>query len=228
MKIFDCKPDRSTSDQSFISNDTNNYDKISDICSIQEFLKDDNCHDENYINNEQQTKIFKDHVKLESRFTNNQRKRKNPFIIDEAQVENDEDDDEYDEQSNSKLNSTMSDMMADDQETNHDSSIYLKSTKDIIGIPQNAKYKLKFDYCTNQNVYSQPVIEIDEEDEYEMDSFCNDEIVYASDKDEDEEISFDNKFDSRKIRSTIAKATTSTPINPGKKRRRVIIKSPEI
>lgn len=243
MKIFDCKSNGSTSDLSFIS-DKNNCDKLSDLSFNDEPLTNTVCHNVDYINDDEpQSQILEDPIKLESNFTNNNKiklknKRKNPFIIDEAQVDkDDENDDEYDE-NNSKLNNTINDFIVDhtlsdidiedDQHRQNDDSIYLKSTKDIIGVPQNTKYKLKFDYNINQNVYSQPVVEIDEEDEYEMDSFCNDEIVYASDKDEDkDEISFDNKFANRKKRSPITK-TTSTPINPKKKRRRIIIKSPEI
>lgn len=59
---------------------------------------------------------------------------------------------------------------------------YLKSIASNVGLPENRKFKLKYDYDRSVNVYSQAVVK-DEEDEYEMDSFCCDEIIYESSSD---------------------------------------------
>lgn len=139
--------------------------------------------------------------------------------MDEADVN----DNAFDTQLQTQLeNSEDREFIDDDvhENRNHDDdSIYLKSIKHLVG-PQN-KYKLNFDYDRNVEVNSQRYCSVlpqehDEEDEYQMDSFCNDEIIYISDEDpvtvsKNLKRSFNNKL------------ISSTPINPTKKRRRIII-----
>lgn len=76
-------------------------------------------------------------------------------------------------------------------------------------IGPQAKYKLKYNFNSNNDVHSQNMNELEcqqEDDEYQMDSFCNDSIVYEDDDENNEEIGEIKK--------------------PKKKRRRITIESP--
>ncbi|OTF82735.1 hypothetical protein BLA29_010041, partial [Euroglyphus maynei] len=156
--------------------------------------------------------------------------KKSLFILDEADVI----DDSYDTQPQTQVeNSDDREFIDDDGDVTDENldhtgdSIYLKTTKNLIG-PQN-KYKLKYDYDRNLEVNSQRYGSIyqqdeeDEEDEYQMDSFCNDEIIHISDSDEDHHLIMEKTPSKNSKRLLKNKQISSTPINPVKKRRRIIM-----
>ncbi|XP_027197256.2 uncharacterized protein LOC113791659 [Dermatophagoides pteronyssinus] len=152
-------------------------------------------------------------------------KKKSLFILDEADVTGDA----FDTQLQTQVENSEDREFIDDNVHEHvdhtEDSIYLKTTKNLVG-PQN-KYKLKFDYDRNLEVNSQRYGSVfsqepDEEDEYQMDSFCNDDIIYVSDSEDD--LLTVKETPSRTLkRSLNKKPISSTPINPIKKRRRIII-----
>ncbi|UXI16986.1 TSSC1 protein [Sarcoptes scabiei] len=158
-------------------------------------------------------------------------KKKYDLILDEAECIDDDDDEEneiFSTQKNDSNNGNLSFIVnsseIDDEDLWNQSS-YLKSTKNLIGLPNQRKYKLKYDFDRDLDVYSQIPTAKELAEEYEMDSFCNDEIVYMSEK--DEEIELDEKLSNRmrKTRQIKKSKQSSTPIRP-QKRRRIIIESP--
>ena len=75
--------------------------------------------------------------------------------------------------SQASLEDFIDDEVDDDFNTSNDHINYLKSVSDMVGHPN--KYKLKYDFDPNIDVYSQAIVP---DDDYQMDSFCCDEIIY--------------------------------------------------
>lgn len=103
---------------------------------------------------------------------------------------------------------------------------YMQSVADVIN--QKGKYKLKFDYDPDIQVYSQfPSTQEIEDDEYDKDdSFICDEIIYSNTQPAPVNISSPRRLRSRKTCSKF-KRHESTPVEKPKKRfKRVIIESP--
>lgn len=129
-----------------------------------------------------------------------------------------------------ELNDSMEDFISDEtfSQIDNDKREYFQSISNMVGIPEHQKYKLKFDYDPDVNVYSQAVVH-DDEDEYEMDSFCCDDIIYATD-DEDKRkksISPDMKLRSKKRINRILDETPEKQNERKDKRyKRIVIESP--
>lgn len=158
-------------------------------------------------------------------------KRRNQFILDEA------DDDEYGEDSDDdELQNTQSEdhslrSFIDDGEPEEDDEDvhinYMRSVTDVVN--GQGKYKLKYDYDPNIEVYSQfPSTQEIEEDEYDQDdSFICEEIVYSNTQAPPVNISSPRRLRSRKVLKGY-KRKESTPVleKPKKRYRRVFIESP--
>lgn len=93
--------------------------------------------------------------------------------MDDSHGNDDEDEDEGDD-------SDLAELIDDSTQAPCTQSMYLSSIKDIVG--PSRKFRLDpIPEMSPADIYSQiPAEDPDEEDEYEMDSFCNDEIVYTS------------------------------------------------
>lgn len=165
------------------------------------------------------------------------RKRSNNFILDEAEdVDLDEDDLELCTQAELAHNRTfLSNFIDDSTQVDHGKSLYLKSVKENhFEVPNSNRYKLKYDYDPNIEVYSQAIDPAVEDEEYEMDSFCNDDIVYDHEDPGSEVKPMVNFTPSLKLRSkkVVKKRTNdgadSPPFNQIKKKKfkRIIIESP--
>lgn len=103
---------------------------------------------------------------------------------------------------------------------------YMQSVANVVN--EKGKYKLKFDYDPNIEVYSQfPSTQEIEEDEYDKDdSFICDEIIYSNTQPAPVNISSPRRLRSRN-KSSKFKRHDSTPVEKPKKRfRRIIIESP--
>lgn len=150
------------------------------------------------------------------------------FILDEADDDEcfNEDDDELQAKSD---DTSLLDFIDDEEveECDEDMQVnYMQSVADVVN--QKGKYKLKFDYDPNIEVYSQfPSTQEIEEDEYDKDdSFICDEIIYSHTQPEPVNISSPRRLRSRN-KSLKFKRHESTPLEKPKKRfKRIFIESP--
>ncbi|KAJ6217883.1 hypothetical protein RDWZM_009040 [Blomia tropicalis] len=174
--------------------------------------------------------------------------RNQSIFIDEADDIGDVDDDEQPYSTQLDQDNSLEDFVEDKDDDVYDypQTQYLNSVRDLVGVPYQSKFKLKYDYDPSIDVYSQvpggrTVVNDDdfedEENEYEMDSFCNDEIIYEEEDGSSSQpimIDLDRTPSPMRLRSSKTlsrKNRTSTPqekmVNSKKRFRRVIIESPQ-
>jgi len=161
------------------------------------------------------------------------KRKKNAFILDEAEDAFDTEECFNSDYESSQVDADLQDFVVDDYDIDDipDTAVHANYMKSVssqrFGV--NNKFKLQYNFDPNIDVYSQAVIP--EDDEYEMDSFCCDEIVYAGATQPVDKSKFESpnlKLRSKKaIRRTVSTPITSTPKTKAKRRfKRVRIESP--